>query len=746
MDAFPALSGAAQALATIDPPAVNVPSPDTSPMRMINPQQLKTLGQQMGAMFMQYVSDRRIAELRWLANQRQYLGIYDPDVENLMSPNRSKAYPKLTRTKVISVVSRLMDLMFQGNEDNWDIEAAPWPDITPQEVGEALKDAQDADQQAGTPPPQIDVDYCLQAIQRYADKRAATLKCLIKDQLMELGGEQALDYVSLNRQALFSGVLYGLGILWGPFAKESESVTWEMNGSIPKPKRTTVYKPMFEFLPVWDFYPDMSAKTLRAMDGYFIRRVMTRNQVLDLGDRDGFFKTQIDQYLQRNTVGNYRPQNYEQELRVMGVKVNVNEMKSETLKYEIIIWNGPVSGAMLQGVGCDVPQDKIQRDIDAEIWMIESNVIRAIINPWRALDVEVPMIHPFLYDEDDTSPIGQGLPNAIRDSQMMVSAATRMLLDNASVVCGPNLELNTDLLRPDTDFSSIAAYKTWLREGNGPEAQWPAVRNIQINAHLDELMKVVELGLKFADAETFVGPATGGDMSKAPSEPMRTAAGASMLRGDAALPFKDIIRSFDKFTMSVIHAVVEFNRKLNPNFAPDGDYDIIARGATSLMAKEVMGMLSDQLAATLSDEEKMELDMRKLLLARLKARNMEDLLVPPDEAARRKQAADQQAQAQQQQAQELSEANVRKLLSDAFKNIAAGQKNVATADAATVNAALQLMEKGVQNAIAVTKGAGAGASGDPQAQPDQPGGPGAGAAAQIPAGAGAGPADGQLGQ
>ena len=32
-------------------------------------------------MFMQYVSDRRIVELRWLANQRQYLGIYDPEVE-----------------------------------------------------------------------------------------------------------------------------------------------------------------------------------------------------------------------------------------------------------------------------------------------------------------------------------------------------------------------------------------------------------------------------------------------------------------------------------------------------------------------------------------------------------------------------------------------------------------------------------------------------------------------------------------
>ena len=180
---------------------------------------------------------------------------------------------------------------------------------------------------------------------------------------------------------------------------------------------------------------------------------------------------------------------------------------------------------------------------------------------------------------------------------MMVAAAVRMLLDNASVVCGPNLELNTDLLRLDQDLSAISAYKVWYREGQGPEAQWPAVRNVQIDAHLDELLKVVELGLRFADSETFVGPATGGDMEKQPSEPMRTAAGASMLRGEAALPFKDVIRSFDTFTQSVINSMVLFNRVFNPTQAPDGDYDVAARGATSLMAKELRGMQADSSGA-----------------------------------------------------------------------------------------------------------------------------------------------------
>jgi hypothetical protein len=72
--------------------------------------------------------------------------------------------------------------------------------------------------------------------------------------------------------------------------------------------------------------------------------------------------------------------------------------------------------------------------------------------------------------------------------------------------------------------------------------------------------------------ETFVNPATGGDMQKGPSEPFRTAAGASMLRGDAALPFKDVVRNFDVFTESVISSLILFNHKFNDNPKVKGDF------------------------------------------------------------------------------------------------------------------------------------------------------------------------------
>jgi hypothetical protein len=689
----------ATALATIDPPAVVVRQDMNSPVKRIDANSVRQLGQNLFMNFNQYRADRRLAEMRWLRNQRQYLGVYDPEVEGTLNKDRSRAYPRLTRVKCIQVLSRLMNLMFQGNERNWELKSAPWPDMTTEEVQEAINKALGDDQKAGLSPDPggPDLEYIMAAVNEYAQGRAETLSKLIDDQLQELGGDQTEDYVALNRKALQSGILYGLGILRGPFVRKVPGIKWDTKTSPPTPKRADIFKPMFEWTPVWDFFPDMSAKRFRQMDGYFLRHIMSRSQLLALANRKDFFGDSIKQYLERNQIGNYRPDWYEAELRAMGVKANVNDQKVESSKYEIIVWHGKVSGEALVLAGVEIAEDKRVGEIDSEIWMIDGNVIKADVNPWVDLDVDMTLLHTFLFDEDDTSPIGFGLPNAVRDSQMAVAAASRMLLDNASVVCGPQLEINMDLLRLDQDLEAIGAYKIWYREGDGPEAQFPAVRPITIDAHMDSLLKIIDTFMKFADMETFVGPTNGGDSSQAPSEPMRTAAGASMLRSDAGLPFKDMIRAFDRFTQSIIQSLVHFNRKFNPDLAPDGDYDVIARGATSLMAKELRGMQADELVKSLTPDEALYIDHKKLLTARLKARDMDDIMVSDTEAARRLDQQTQTQSAQSDQQNRSMEATIRKVLSDAYKNITAAQKNTAMGDAATVQSVLDLLEKGIMN-------------------------------------------------
>jgi hypothetical protein len=624
------------------PPTVTTNAP--APVRQINSNVLRQLGGELGTLFTQYSGDRRQQELKFIKNLRQYLGLYDPEIESKLDPNRSKAYPRITRVKCISMLSRVMNLMYPGNEDNWTLEASPSAEMDPQDVAAAVNELVQARSAEGvdTQPSEEMIDA---AIQRLAEKRADKLRKLIKDQLEELGGDQTLDVIQLDRKVVQSGIIYGLGVLEGPYVRTEQKVGWVVSedGQTYSPQTIDIRKPQYEFTSVWDFYPDMAGRKLPG-EGYFLRKVMGKSQLRKLADRPEFIADAVRRFITNNPNGNYKPKEFETELRTMGTKANVNDIKQDPQgKYEIIIWKGPISGQKLRDCGADVPDAQVADDVEAEIWLLDGQIIKADINTWRKLGLDVKTVHTFIFDEDDTSPIGNGLPNVMRDSQMSVSAATRMTLDNASVTCGPQLEINTALLRTDQDVTAIEAYKNWYRDDDGPSAQFPAVRKIEVDGHLPELQNLIGLFMNFADLETFVGAATGGDMEKMPSEPMRTAAGASMLRGDAALPFKDIIRNFDSFKQSQILSLVQFNKKFNPGLAPSGDYNVIARGATSLIAKEVRGMQVDTLSQTLRPEELDHLDDRKLLGMKLATRDLTGLLVPQEEADRKRTAREQAA-------------------------------------------------------------------------------------------------------
>jgi len=680
-----------------------------------DPQKLRDLGMRLEAKYIQYRNDRRLAELDWLKSARQYLGIYDPDIESKLGRDRSKAYPKLTRVKVVSMVSRLMNLLFPTSEKNWTLKPTPYPNLPTQDMQNIL-DQLVQQAQGG----QLDDDMIETAIRMFAKERAANLELEIEDQLGELGGDRMLDYVAMVRKVVFSGVMYGCGVLKGPFVRMQKQRTWKLvqaqpESTAPHPEtglpvttpaqpaqyvaeENEVYRPQFEFVPLWQYYPDMAAKRFTQMDGQFERHIMSRHQVRKLADRPDFFKKEIMDYLAAHADGNYKRETYETQMKSMGVHSQVNDTSGR--KYEAIEWNGFMSAHDLQAAGVTIPPGMEGEEIEAVIWALDSVIIKADINPWVMLEggEKVHMYHQFIFEEDETALMGNGLPNIMRDSQMSVCATTRMSLDNAGVTCGPMLEVNTDLLRPDQDLSSIFSYKIWYREGIGAESQYPAVREIKMDSHLPELKSLTDMFREFADIETFINPATGGDMQKGPSEPFRTATGASMLRGDAALPFKDVVRNFDMFTESVISTLVAFNAQYPSRNDIQGDFQVEARGATSLIAKEVRGITLDTLAQTLKPNEQIYIDDYQFLKERMACRDVDltGVLCTKEEAVTKKQAYDQDQQAQQQQQQDLMRAEVRNLLATATKSLTQSDKNSANAEVAQANTILKGLEHGLQ--------------------------------------------------
>lgn len=271
------------------------------------------------------------------------------------------------------------------------------------------------------------------------------------------------------------------------------------------------------------------------------------------------------------------------------------------------------------------------------------------------------------------------------------------------------------------------------------------MRVLEIPTKIDELNALANLFRDFADQETFVSTVNGADSQKGPSEPFRTAAGASMLRGDAALPFKDVVRSFDKFTESVIGSIITFNKIFNSdNISIRGDFQPVARGATSLIAKEVLGIQLDNFAVTLTDDEKRYVNHRELALARARVRDLDvEHIVVSEEEARRIDAriAEQESQAMMQQT-ELMKAELRKVLAEAFKSVSLANKNLAAAEAQTANMVLEAMESGLNlkdmgdingRQTQTGVGVGDGVAGSDAVIPGQPGEQGVNGAAGVPA-------------
>jgi len=653
---------------------------------------VSALGSQLKQKFDGFRSDRGPLELKLLRNLRQTLGILDPELEKLLGPTRSRAYPRLTRIKNISTLSRVMNLMFNGTDRNYGVSASPNAEMDPNDVVEAMRRLGEQYKREGVQPT-IDDKFIQHATQMLADERAWELMVEIDDQLQELGGSQAESYVKLSRDVLLSGIMYCYGAAVGPFARPVERTVWQIDPTTgqPAPRKITVYKPQIESMSVWDIYPDMSAKSFQKQDGYFYRKVLSRAQVSDLRKRKDFFNEVITEYLSTHQDGNWVEQNFETQLRSMGVANMTSVSRRDRSKFEVIVWCGPVDGHQLRQAGVEIPDDQLADYLDAEVWMIDDWVIKADLNVYTQMGVSIRTLHTFVFEEDDTSLAGTGLPDIIRDSQMTVASSMRMLLDNASVVCGPITEVNIELLAGDQDVSALAAYDTVYRKGRDQDAAAPAVRSVEINAHIAELTQVVDLGMRFADMESFVNPATGGDMAKLPSEGMRTVPGASMLYSNAGLPFKDIVRNFDVFVESVIQSMVQFNKLFNPRIKA-GDYNVIAKGAASLVAKEVQAIQMDQLKAGMTPEDWELVNREKFLRTQFSARNLDDMLLPPEVVEMRKQARSQEAAQQKDLMVKAATAEVRKTMAEALKNITQSQKNSASADNATVEAAMKLFE------------------------------------------------------
>lgn len=637
-------------------------------------EELSKLGSILQGVLEMFKSDRQPNEQQWMKNIRQHQSKYDPDVKDRIPFDRSNVYPRDTRVKVRGGVAKMMEMMFPAQDRNWELSVSPIPSIPKKDLDRII-DNLEAQQ---TPEDPLSSDDIERAIRAFAEERKTKMEEEIDDQL----SDPDVDYPRMCKRVVRSGYIYGAGIAKGPMTRKQVERTFKYNKELQtyEAKESTVRRPYSEYVRIWDIYPDLMAKTWDDQEMLFERIVITRHEFSRLRNRPDFIKENITKYLRENATGNYQMQTFDAELQNLDKTANTADRTSR--RYEIYRAFGFVSGHDLQRVGIEVSEEELSDDILADIWIIGNVVIKAKKAAFG--DKISHQYHAFVYAEDEDSGLtGMGLPEELRDSQMSLCAATRALMDNMAATAGPIVEINEDLLPIGRkNIGALHAFMTVYREGNGQEAQYPALRAIKIDSHVDDFLKIITMQRQQLDIESNLPSILMGTPQQGLGEAYRTSSNMSMMMGSANMVTKDTVRAFDVFTTSLIGSMLMWNMEFNPNEDIKGDYQVRAMGTVSLVAKEVRGAALDQFVATLTPDERAILDTRGLLLDRLKARDLPtDRLLPLEDAEKIMAGLREEASKAAQIDQSLTQSKAEAMTATAENKRVNTQMMQATADA-----------------------------------------------------------------
>ena len=521
---------------------------------------------------------RKETEDRWLTDLRQYRGQYDPDTISKMDPNRSKAYIRITRTKVKTVDSRLCDFLFPANGDkNWGIDPTPYPDFSDeQQKMLAAMYVQETGQQ-------ITPEELEMLVGEEARKKTRRMEKTIEDQLIEL------KYREIMREVVHSGNVYGTGVLKGPLVSIVQNKQYKKNkGKSGKSEWILQHfdqvTPFIESVPVWDIYPDMEATSIDDCRYIIQRRKMDKHELSELTKRSDFAGKKIKKYLKENPDGDFEKKSHELELQSLGNVVQTNaSANSHAKKYEVLEFWGYVDAEDLEKAGVSVPEKlKGNLEVAANVWVLGCHVIKASIMPMEG--IKWPYFF-YYYDKDETSIFGEGIPTIMRDVQELTNSAFRAMLDNAAISAGPQIEVNLDLLSDLDDATDIRPFKTWLRTGAGPDAASPAIRVFQLPSYTLEFERLAAMFKEYGDEVTTIPRYMWGEQAGGAG---RTASGLSMMMGSANITIKDQVKNFDDgITKPFITAMYHWNMQFNEDPGIKGDYTVVAKGTSSLIAKEV---------------------------------------------------------------------------------------------------------------------------------------------------------------
>jgi hypothetical protein len=539
-------------------------------------------------------------EQRWLKAQRNYRGMYDPDMA-FTDTEKSRVFIKVTKTKVQAAYGQICEVLFGNNNFPITINPTTLPEGVAEEVYfDTQAGAASASAMAAGAPKQIGagslpellpgetmpdlmrrVGSMSKELEPVADKlkegsgkgptdvsffpaqvAAKKMEKKIHDQLEESNAKVYL------RSTAFECSLFGTGIMKGPFADNKEYANWDDQGD---------YKPTFKLIPnisavsLWNFYPDPDALTIPECEYTIERHKLSRSQLRALKKRPFFRPEAINAAI----VGgeNYIKKWWEQAMEE-------SQVNDHSERYEVLEFWGYLDTDKVADFGVKIPAEFDDAEqVSVNVWVCNSEVLRLVINPYK------PSYIPYYavpYEVNPYSFWGIGVADNMDDTQTLMNGFMRMAIDNAALSGNLLIEIDEDALVPGQDLS-IYPGKVFRRAQGAPGqaifgTEFPNVSN--------QNMQMFDKARQLADESTGFPSFAHGQTGV--TGVGRTASGISMLMSAANGAIRTVIKNFDDYLLAPIgKALFQFNMQFDYDPEIKGDLEVKAGATESLMANEV---------------------------------------------------------------------------------------------------------------------------------------------------------------
>jgi len=603
---------------------------------------------------------RREVEDRMLANMRARRGQYDPEkLVAIEGMGGSAVYAGMTSVKCRAAASWLRDvLMATGTERPWTLRPTPVPDLPPEDNEEIVAEVAQAILQSsmqGQPPNDAAIKEMMKEVREQAlakakaeaRERSDKMADKMEDQLVEGGFMQALDAV------IDDITTFPCAILKGPVIRRRKVLKWVPDPATPGAslaQMTDELVSCWERVSPFNIYPSPQATDVNEGD-LIEKHQLSRLDLLEMIGVEGYDEGAIRLALEAYGKGGLRDWLTVDTTAIAdatGLGQTATSTNSEGLIDALQFW-GPVQGQELLDWGMnekDVPDPL--KDYHIEAWLVGTYVVKAVLN------YDPLCRKPYYkasYEDVPGNWWGNSIADLLVDTQTVINAAARAIVNNMGIASGPQVTVNVSRLATGEDIQQVTPWRIWQVKDDPMGGNSRPIDFFQPDSRIGELMAVFDKFNQLADEYSGLPKYMAGDNAGGAG---RTASGLSMLMSNAGKSIKQVISNID---MGVLTPMLERLYDHNMQFAKDpdlkGDVKIVARGAASLVTKETAQLRRNEFLMATSNPIDMQIvgvEGRAAIL-RETAKNLDmdtDKVVPPLDTLRKKLLAAQMMQQPQQ--------------------------------------------------------------------------------------------------